>query len=61
MPKFVGKPEDSVIALKGTATYRQNIGLDVDKDGDIEKQEAAYMVMRQLQLGMQPTNRRLLA
>lgn len=60
MPKFVGKAEDSVIALKGTATYRQNIGLDVDKDGDIEKQEAAYMVMRQLQLGMQPTNRRLL-
>ena len=60
MPKFIGKSEDAVIALKGTATYRQNIGLDVDKDGDIEKQEAAYMVMRQLQLGMQPTNRRLL-
>jgi hypothetical protein len=61
MPKFVGKAENSVIALKGTATYRQNIGLDVDKDGDIEKQEAAYMVMQQLQAGMQPTMRRLIA
>lgn len=60
MPKFIGRAEDAVIALKGTATYRQNIGLDIDKDGDIEKQEAAAMVMQQLQLGMQPTMRRLL-
>lgn len=61
MPKYVGKAEDSVIAVRGTATYRQNAGLDVDGDGDIEKQEAAYMVMRQFQLGMQPTNRRLIS
>lgn len=60
MPTFIGKPENAVIAIAGTKTYMQNRGLDINGDDSIQKWEAAAQVMAQLQLGMQPQNRRLL-
>lgn len=60
MPTFIGKPENAVLAQAGVKTYSQNRGLDLNNDGIIEKREAAAAVMAQLQLGMQPSNRKLL-
>ena len=60
MPAFIGKPENAVLASAGVKTYSQNRGLDINNDGVIQKHEAAAQVMAQLQLGMQPSNRRLL-
>lgn len=43
LPKAVGKPENFVLFNNGKA-YRQNSGLDVNKDGQITKAEAAAKV-----------------
>lgn len=42
-PRAVGKPEDYVLFNSGKA-YRQNSGLDNDRDGQITKAEAASKV-----------------
>lgn len=42
-PRAVGKPEDYVLFNSGEA-YRQNSGLDNDRDGQITKAEAASKV-----------------
>lgn len=57
-PKGIGKPEDFVLWHKGThpTTYRQNAGLDIDLDHDIEKQEAAAKVQAKLDKGLRPEN-----
>lgn len=39
MPKYVNSPLDTVIARQGTKNYRQNTGLDQNKDGLITKRE----------------------
>ena len=46
MPKYIGKPEDTAIfsILASPVQYRQNKGLDTNKDGVITKQEATSMV-----------------
>lgn len=36
-PKLMGKPDSAIMAMKGGKTYLQNSGLDIDKDGDIER------------------------
>lgn len=57
-PAAIGKPDDYVLwdrAGKPT-TYRQNIGLDLDKDGAITKAEAVAKVQEKLAKGMQPQN-----
>jgi hypothetical protein len=53
LPKYVGKPGDSVLFSEGVA-YRQNAGLDVDRDGHVTKDEAAGKVAAKLQRGLQP-------
>jgi len=57
-PKAIGKPENYVLWEKGTSptTYRQNAGLDMDGDHDIEKQEAAAKVQAMLVKGRLPQN-----
>ncbi|MBC2768551.1 transglycosylase SLT domain-containing protein [Pusillimonas minor] len=52
-PKAVGKPEDYVLWTKATmpTTYRQNAGLDANKDGLIKKNEAAAKVAAKLEAG----------
>lgn len=51
MPKYVGAPDDTVIFRAGVQ-YRQNAGLDADKDGAITKAEAAGKVREKLVKGL---------
>jgi hypothetical protein len=57
-PLGVGKPEGFVLWDKDSrpTTYRQNAGLDVNRDGEITKAEAASKVAALLPEGMQPGN-----
>lgn len=58
-PAAIGKPEDAILwdrTVKPT-TYRQNAGLDFNKDGYITKGEAAAKVKEKLDRGMLPQNR----
>lgn len=52
-PRAVGKPLDYVLWSKANrpTTYRQNSGLDIDKDGVITKLEAAMHPRDRLELG----------
>lgn len=54
-PKAVGKPDDYALFTGGVA-YRQNAGLDTDKDGKVTKREAARKVMGLLEEGRRPGN-----
>lgn len=51
MPKFIGSPEDTPIFKEGIS-YRQNAGLDVNKDGKITKAEAAAHIAQKLKKGL---------
>jgi hypothetical protein len=53
LPKYVGKPEDSVLFSSGVA-YRQNSGLDSNNDGKITKLEATRLVQAKLDKGLTP-------
>jgi len=57
-PAGIGKPENWVLWDKENrpTTYRQNAGLDVNKDGSITKAEAAAKVKAALDRGMRPEN-----
>lgn len=57
-PAGVGKPEGYVLWDKNSrpTTYRQNSGLDVNKDGSITKLEAATKVLGLYNEGRQPGN-----
>jgi hypothetical protein len=44
LPKYVGQPESSVLFSGGIA-YRQNAGLDTNRDGRVTKAEAAGKVV----------------
>lgn len=53
-PKAIGKPLDWVMPWEyGSLAYKQNSGLDIDKDRKITKAEAAYGVTRMAILGEQ--------
>lgn len=55
-PAGIGKPEAWTLWEKGTrpTTYRQNIGLDRNKDGAITKEETAAAVQAMLEKGRGP-------
>lgn len=57
-PAAIGKPENHVLWNKATrpTTYRQNAGLDRNKDGSITKAEAAALVQEKLERGRLPQN-----
>lgn len=57
-PAAVGKPESFVLweAKNRPVVYRQNAGLDVNKDGQITKAEAASKVAALLEEGLRPGN-----
>lgn len=57
-PAGVGKPDSYVLWEKASrpTTYRQNAGLDVNKDGRITRAEAIGKVMARKALGFQPGN-----
>lgn len=53
-PKAVGKPLDWPMPWKyGSLAYKQNAGLDLNKDHVITKAEASAGVRKQLQIGLQ--------
>lgn len=54
MPKYVGQKEEAIIFHDGTTAYRQNSGLDANKDGLITKAEATSMVQAKLEKGLLP-------
>lgn len=57
-PRAVGKPESYVLWTRESAptTYRQNAGLDADRNGAITKAESAGKVQAKLVKGCQPGN-----
>lgn len=55
-PAAVGKPEDFVLFAKPSIAYTQNAGLDLDRDGQITKAEAAALVQAKLDRGLLPGN-----
>ena len=60
-PKGVGKPDDFVYWDKRTkpTTYRQNSGIDMDKDGAITKAEATAKVTQLYEEGFEPGKARV--
>lgn len=54
-PAGIGKPDDWVLWDQASrpTTYRQNAGLDLNKDGTITKAEAAAKVLAKLERGRQ--------
>lgn len=55
-PVAVGKPDSFVLWTSPSIAYKQNAGLDLNRDGMITKGEASAKVYATLQKGMQPGN-----
>lgn len=57
-PAGVGKPDSYVLWSKGGAptTFRQNAGLDGNKDGTITRAECLSKILGKLAKGLQPEN-----
>jgi hypothetical protein len=55
-PAAIGKPDDYVLWTRSTkpVTYRQNIGLDINRNFDITKAEATFKVAEMLRKGLSP-------
>jgi len=53
LPSAVGKPNSHVLFTGTGASYRQNAGLDTNKDGKVTKYEAAAKVREKLTKGLQ--------
>jgi hypothetical protein len=51
MPKYIGQPENTEIFSGGIA-YRQNSGLDKNKDGTVTKAEATAKVQQKYEKGL---------
>jgi len=51
MPKYIGQPDDAVL-FSGGRPYRQNSGLDANRDGLVTKSEASARVQRMLEKGL---------
>ena len=51
-PAAVGKPEAKVLFASPSIQYKQNAGLDVNKDGEVTKGEAAAKVQAMLSKGL---------
>jgi len=54
MPRYIGAPEDTAIFIDGTTAFRQNSGLDADRNGKVTKAEAAGKVFAMLERGRKP-------
>lgn len=51
LPKYIGQPEEAVL-FEGGVGYRQNSGLDINKDFKVTKREATAKVQAKYDLGM---------
>lgn len=52
LPSMIGKPADFKLFTAPTISYRQNSGLDANKDGSVTKAEAAAKVRQKLEKGL---------
>lgn len=55
LPKYIGQPDDAVLFSEGVS-YRQNAGLDANRDGKVTKGEAAARVTAMLSEGLKSGN-----
>ena len=57
-PSGVGKPDSYVLWAKASrpTTFRQNAGLDINKDGEITRGECLDKIKQKLAKGLQPEN-----
>jgi hypothetical protein len=55
LPSAVGKPEAQALFVSPKIAYKQNKGLDVNKDGVVTKGEAAAKVQTKLNRGLSKT------
>jgi hypothetical protein len=57
-PAGIGKPENFVLwdRVSRPTTYRQNVGLDINKDGAITRAEAVAKVQATLERGLNAGN-----
>lgn len=53
-PAAVGKAPESTLFNKGTTAYRQNAGLDTNRDGKITITEAVLLVRAEFEKGLRP-------
>ena len=53
MPKYIGYTENAVLFFDPKLNYKQNKGLDLDKDGKITKKEASSLVQKRYDKGLQ--------
>jgi hypothetical protein len=51
LPRYIGLPDDAALFSQGAA-YRQNSGLDMNRDGKITKGEATALVQKKLERGL---------
>ncbi|BAW98400.1 hypothetical protein [Vibrio phage pTD1] len=59
-PAYVGKGLDEVLFSEGSVGYRQNRGLDKNKDGNIVVGEIAETIYQMYYEGMKPKNRSMI-
>ena len=52
-PAAIGSAANAALFKKGTVSYKQNIGLDANRDGTVTVQEAASKVRAKFQKGLQ--------
>ena len=57
MPKYIKSSPDAVLFKEGTVGYRQNAGLDLNKDGVVTKKEATSRVLDYYRRGMASHNK----
>lgn len=55
-PRAVGKPDDYVLFKLGTIAYRQNAGLDLNRDGVITRGECLVKLEAMRAEGLKPEN-----
>lgn len=55
-PKGVGKPDDYALFIQGGAAYRQNAGLDSNRDGRVTKAECSAKLYAMKAEGQRPGN-----
>lgn len=55
-PVAIGKPDSYVLFKQGTVAYRQNAGIDVNKDGNVTRAECLVKLQATLEKGLQAGN-----
>lgn len=60
LPKYIPYPDSAILFSGDTKAYRQNSGLDANKDGNITKLEATARVQAMLVKGLSDTYSRII-